>query len=413
MDDFPIEGSSVDPAGEGSAPASATGRDAGRGLAGDTLGDDAAGRGTPAGGRRDPGYFAFDETGGEPPDEQIPDSRARRTEASSRRWRNIALVLGLVAAILAGATGKLLFAAMNRGSSSTASPGTSVATASPLPASPTPAMTGSATLSPTATGGATETPGPSSTASATETPGPSSTAGASSTPMGTTTPAPQASGPASPATITFHQMMLDSEADPSGTARTFAFTTDGPGSVSAEVAAAAPLANLKMCIQVNGGPQSCTTGATPGFFTMAPSSGDQAQWVVTLIATDAGATPVVDVAFTWQTRAPAITLSGGRFQGAPNPDSLRGFTATFKTRAAGSVGLIASWPPVSTDATLTLTDVTSSPGSAVGQATYPATGSITPAYTHAVAAGRTYQIQVLNAGSDSGRPDLTTTISFP
>jgi len=25
----------------------------------------------------------------------------------------------------------------------------------------------------------------------------------------------------------------------------------------------------------------------------------------------------------------------------------------------------------------------------------------------------TYQIQVLNTGSDAGRPDLTTTISFP
>ena len=146
---------------------------------------------------------------------------------------------------------------------------------------------------------------------------------------------------------------------------------------------------------------------------MAPSAGDQAQWIVTLIATDAGATPVVDVAFTWQTKAPAITLSHGRFQGAPNPDSLRGFTASFKARAAGSVGVIASWPPVSVDAALTLTDVTSSPGSAVGNATYPAAGSIAPAYSHAVAAGRTYQIQVLNAGSDSGRPDLTTTISFP
>jgi hypothetical protein len=221
------------------------------------------------------------------------------------------------------------------------------------------------------------------------------------------------SGTASPATITFHEMMLDSVADSGGTARTFAFTSDGPGSVSAQVVAAAPLATLKMCIQVNGGPQSCATGATPGFFTMAPSTGDQAQWIVTLIATDAGSTPVADVAFTWRTKTPAITLSDGRFQGAPNPDSLRGFTVTFKTRAAGTVGVTASWPPVSADAALTLTDVTSTPGSTVGTATYPATGSIAPAYAHAVAAGRAYQIQVLNTGSDSGRPDLTTTISFP
>jgi hypothetical protein len=146
---------------------------------------------------------------------------------------------------------------------------------------------------------------------------------------------------------------------------------------------------------------------------MAPSVGDQAQWTVTLIATDAGATPVVDVAFTWGTKSPAITLSHGRFQGAPNPNSLRGFTATFKTRAAGLVGVVATWPPASANAALSLTDVTTSPGASVGQATYSAAGSISPAYSRAVVAGTTYQIQVLNTGSDSGRPDLTATISFP
>jgi hypothetical protein len=148
-------------------------------------------------------------------------------------------------------------------------------------------------------------------------------------------------------------------------------------------------------------------------FMDAPSSGDQSQWSVTLIATDAGASPVVDVAIRWQTKAPAITLSNGRFQGSPNPDSLRGFTATFKTRAAGSVGLVASWPPTTADATLALTDATKSPGSAVDQTTYSSVNAISPAYTHAVAAGRTYQIQVLNASTDAGRPDFSTTITFP
>ena len=119
------------------------------------------------------------------------------------------------------------------------------------------------------------------------------------------------------------------------------------------------------------------------------------------------------MAFTWRTKSPAITLGHGRFQGAPNPDSLRGVTATFKTRAAGSAGVVASWPPASVDAALTLTDITDSPGLAVDATSYPAAKSISPSYAHAVAAGRTYQIQVLNTGSDAGRPDLTTTISFP
>jgi hypothetical protein len=164
------------------------------------------------------------------------------------------------------------------------------------------------------------------------------------------------SGAASPATITFRDLMIDSAADSGGTVRTFAFTTDGPGSVSAQVVGAAPLTNLKLCLQVNGGQQSCVTGATPGFFTRAPSAADQSQWIVTIVATDAGATSVADVAFTWGTKAPAITLSHGRFQGTPNPDSVRGFTATFKTRAAGPVGVVAAWPPAVTNAELTLTD---------------------------------------------------------
>jgi hypothetical protein len=66
-----------------------------------------------------------------------------------------------------------------------------------------------------------------------------------------------------------------------------------------------------------------------------------------------------------------------------------------------------------TNAALTLTDVTATPGSAVGQATYQAAGAISPTYSKAVSAGRTYQLQVLNSGPDNGRPDLTTTITFP
>ncbi|GEM_PF-993450 len=373
MEDPPIEGSAGDgPAGEDSAAAGSTSRNLSR-------------------------RTAIDGRSLHP--------RATLRADSSARWRNISLGLGLVAAIMIGGTGELVFSALTSGPAPTSGTGSPVA--SPATASPTQASQAPTTVGPTPTAGASATAGP------TETAGASSTLGPDSTATDTTTPAPQVGGTPSPATITFREMMLDSAADSAATARTFAFTSDGPGPVSAQVVAAAPLATLKMCIQVNGGPQSCSSGATPGFFTMAPSSGDQAQWIVTLIATDAGATPVVDVAFTWQTRAPAITLSHGRFQGAPNPDSLCGFTATFKPRAAGSVGVIASWPPASADAALTLTDATSSPGSSVGTTTYSATGLIAPAYAHAVAAGRTYQIQLLNTGSDSGRPDLTTTISFP
>lgn len=390
MEDSPNEGPSADsPAGGDSDSAGSTSRPATRGAPG----RGSTGPGRPSERRADPQWWAVDAGAGTQAADPVPNLRTRPSGAATGRWRNIALGLGLVLAILLGATGQLVYSALNRGSGSadgTASPPVSVASASPTPA-----------------GSATSTPG------TTATPAPTSSAGATSTATDTSTPAPPVSGTASPATITFSDLMIDSAADSGGTARTFAFTTEGPGSVSAQVVGAAPLTNLKLCLQVNGGQQSCVTGATPGFFTRAPSAADQSQWIVTIVATDAGATSVADLAFTWGTKAPAITLSHGRFQGTPNPDSVRGFTATFKTRAAGPVGLVAAWPPAVTNAELTLTDVTSTPGSAVGQATYPASGAISPAYSKAVSAGRTYQIQVLNSGPDNGRPDLTTTITFP
>lgn len=390
MEDSPNEGSSADsPSGGDSDPAGSTSRSATRAV---------SGRGTPGPSgplerRADPQWWAVDAGPGTPAAGPVPNPPIRPSGAATGRWRNIALGLGLVLAILLGATGQLVYSALNSGSGSadgTASPPVSVASASPTPA-----------------GSATATPG------ITATPAPTSSAGATSTATDTFTPAPLVGGTSAPATITFRDLMIDSAADAGGTARTFAFTTDGPGSVSAQVVGAAPLTNLKLCLQVNGGQQSCVTGATPGFFTRAPSAGDQSQWIVTIVATDPGATSVADVAFTWGTKAPAITLSHGRFQGTPNPDSVRGFTATFKTRAAGSVGVVATWPPAVTNAALTLTDVTATPGSAVGQATYQAAGAISPTYSKAVSAGRTYQLQVLNSGPDNGRPDLTTTITFP
>jgi hypothetical protein len=292
--------------------------------------------------------------------------------------------------MLVGAAGSIANVARNRGSG----PGV----ASPVP-SPTAGPSGAA---PTAT--------PANTVSASPTP--LSTADESSPPADTVTPAPQTKGAAASADLTFRDLMLDYASEPGATTRTFSFTTDGPGSVSAQVVTAAPLATSRMCIEANGGADNCETGATPGFVAVAPA-GDHAEWTVTLVATETGSTPVVDVAFRWPTKAPAITLSHGRLQGAPNPDSLRGATATFKTRSTGTISVSATWPTASVDAALTLSDLTASPGSAVDQSRYTAAASIEPVYSHAVKAGRTYQIQLQNSGADSDRPDLSITISFP
>jgi hypothetical protein len=318
--------------------------------------------------RRDPRSAIVDAPTGEP----VPDSApGRRRIGSNRRWRNVALALGLIVAALAGATGRLLLGDLNPSISG------------PTNAAPTP--------SPSLT-----TTAPTATASPSPTPTPSPTITVLSAP---------------PASVTFRDLMLDAPGS-SSLARTFSFTSDGQGSVSAKVIAAAPRDDISMCIQVNGNLPFCNNGATPGFEQPTPP-GDHADWVVTVSNTKAGSTPIVDLAFTWPTLAPTLTISHGRFQGLPNPDSLRGFTVQFQTRAAGQAGLAASWPPASAKAALVLTDITKLPATKVDQASYSGVGSINPPYSHQVDSDRTYQLVLSNSMTDSGRPDLTATISFP
>lgn len=324
---------------------------------------------------------AIDPPASEPSAAPEPHAEPARARGSLRRLRKPALGMGLLLSVVVGASGSILTASESRGPVSYAAAGASARAASASPAASPAASATAGTTSPT--------PAAASTIFATP-----------------------AAGTARPATLTYNDLMLDSAADPGGAARTFAFTTDGPGRVSAQVVGAAPLVASKMCIAVNGGAESCSSGATPGLTADAPA-GDHARWVVTLIALDAGSTPVVDVAFSWQTKSPAITLSHGPFRGSPNPDSLRGMTATFKTRATGNVSVGATWPPAAADAALTLADLTVSGASTVDKAVYAAAASIEPAFSHVVKAGRTYRVRLSNLGTDDSRPDLSITISFP
>jgi hypothetical protein len=49
----------------------------------------------------------------------------------------------------------------------------------------------------------------------------------------------------------------------------------------------------------------------------------------------------------------------------------------------------------------------------VGTVTYSAASALPAAYTHSVAAGRTYTLTLFNTGTDAGRQNLTATITFP
>jgi len=192
--------------------------------------------------------------------------------------------------------------------------------------------------------------------------------------------------------------------------RTFSFTSDGPGTVSAEVTSTAPMDSSMMCLTVDGSPTVCDSEAAPGF--TRPATTAHSHWTFTL-SSASEASPTVDVQFKWPSENPSISLDHARFQGSPNPDSLRMFKATFTTRAAGTLSVDAAWPPAAVNATLTVTDESGSRPTAVGAAKYSGQGAISPTYSHALRAHRTYTVTLFNDSPDSGRPDLKATLAFP
>jgi hypothetical protein len=241
--------------------------------------------------------------------------------------------------------------------------------------------------------------------------GPSATATApASSPFAEETPlvAPPQSAPT--AAITFNSLMLDSSLDPTGSARTFSFISDGGGVVSAQVVATSAMDATKLCLAVDASPIVCQSGATPDITETTTS--DHSRWTVTLISAN-GSQPTVDVAFSWPTGHPAITLTGGRFQGYPNPDPLRSLTATFTTRASGDLSLGAAWSPVTVDATLTLSHVAGAQAAVVDTVEYRGRQAISSPYAHALARGATYRAELYDDSPDFPRIDLTAEIQFP
>jgi hypothetical protein len=204
--------------------------------------------------------------------------------------------------------------------------------------------------------------------------------------------------------------MLDSATSPSHAARTFTFTSDGPGPVTASIVSTSPTDSTTICVKADLASNVCQSGATPEIALEAVWA--HSNWTVTLVSANSS-TPTVDVAMTWPADHPSISIAHGRFQGSPNPDSLRTLTATFKTRSAGPLTLSAAWPSATADATLTLTDISGPRELALDQKSYADAGSIAPGYTHIATAAHTYRIALYNESANRGLADLAATIAFP
>jgi hypothetical protein len=204
---------------------------------------------------------------------------------------------------------------------------------------------------------------------------------------------------------------LDATEDPNRAARTFVFASDGPGAVSAEVVSSSPSDTSRMCVAVDDAEAICRDGVAPGFASMITLT-ERSRWTITLTSLSDGS-PTVDVAFRWPSKHPSIGLTSGRFQGSPNPDSLRSLQATFKPRTAGRVTLEASWGTTEVAASVTLWDVSTAKPVTLDLVRYPGATWISPVYSHTVATGKTYRVELINGSPDASRPSLTATIAFP
>ena len=318
------------------------------------------------------------------PRPRLPSRTSVRSWARTRRFRQGATALALAAALALGFSGSVL---PPRGS--VPSPSGRPIAASGRTVAPT-----SPALSP-GHGSPAHSPG----ASASD---PNPTA----TPFGTGSPSHESPS----AKITFRELVLDSSVDSTGTARSFSFVSDGVGTVSAEVVQASPMDSTKLCVTMDEARPVCTSGATPGFTQRSTTA--HSRWTVTLASSNKSS-PTVDVAFSWPTDHPSITLTHGRFQGSPNPDSIRTLTADFTTRVAGKMSVEAAWSRIVGTATLTLTDVSGSKPVTLDTINYQGRSAISPSYTRTLTGAKAYEMTLFNGSPDTGRTVLTATIAFP
>jgi hypothetical protein len=300
-----------------------------------------------------------------------------------RVWKNVSIALGVICALLIGVAAALMVVGHKAGTSGdTPQPSASLVASGPTSGESTPPSNSSS-------------PGPTGSATA-------------------------RSGAASPVLISFSNLALDAAKDPLGTTRTFTFQSNGVGDVVANVTKISKGGYVHMCLSVDGSKPSCANNRPNHLLTLPGAKSDATPntWTLTLVGYSTSH-PTVDVTFGWTTTAPQITLAHGRFQGnngksTAATDALGGLTATFKPRGVGTLNFQAAWTIASTDASMSLNDVSSSPPISLDQRKFQGVDHITPAFTANVDGTKSYQVKLVNTGAAStDRPDLTAQISFP
>ena len=293
------------------------------------------------------------------------------------RWRKIAITLAVILAILGGVAAAEV---LNSGPA-----------AAPLP-------------SPTTIAGASGQPSSAPTTGPSASPSPAASSGPSASPSAPPpTPSPSPTPQANLTSVTFTSMRLDAQTGTlAGLARTFSFSTQGPGTVTATTKPKGANGRAIFCLKPAGGTGVCRTGTA---ITLTGTTARAAtNWTVTAIGSGSAA-PTLDIGLTFGTATPKVTLTNGRFDGTDFPYD--GATFQLKARAAGSITVTAQWGHPFDYALLV--EPAATPPHDLGPS-----GNAPEATTTVVAeAGTTYNGTVANLEGGFGITNLTMTVSWP
>ncbi len=290
------------------------------------------------------------------------------------RWQTIAIILAVVLALLGGITAAV------------------VITGGPAPV---------VLPSPTTAAGSSAQPSALASSSSLPSTAPSSIA---SVPAASPTAVPSPTAPANLTTITFTKMKLDAQKGTlAGLPRTFAFTTEGPGTVTVVLKPTVTSGRTIACLKPAGGTAVCHTG--PSATLTGTTVRAKTNWTLTAIGSGTDA-PTLDIGLTFGTGHPSVTLTNGRFDGKMYPYD--GATFKLTTPRAGSLVLKGDWGGHAFDYAL-LVEPASTPAHGLkssGNAPH-ATG------TFPVTAGTAYNGTLANLDDGFGLTSLTLTVTWP
>lgn len=317
-----------------------------------------------------------------------PPRRAIRLDETVTDRQRIALVLVFAVAVVGGG----LLALNLLGGSGAPGPGEGPSSSAIGQVSPSAGAPGSALVPPS-----------SGSASPLAPPSPSAAGSPGESPIGpTSSPTTQ---PELGATITFRGLKLDAQQDPEGKRRIITFRSLGAGDITVFVTARSPQGSVRMCLSTPDKTLGCKNTASGSLH--ASTTKPAEDFTVTLRGLDI-ATPVVDVAITFPSTAPAVTIDNARFDGTDNA-AYNGIEALLTPRSEGDVRLQAEWGghPFLYEGKLV---EQGGPGSVPITGSEAATGVDT---SIPVTAGHPWLLTLSNAETGFGPTRLTATIAWP